>query len=43
MSRCVKAHKRPKDQNLFAIVQGGLQEELRKTCAQGELMLPSAN
>ncbi len=29
LDRCIKAHKRPKEQNLFAIVQGGLDEELR--------------
>lgn len=29
LDRCIEAHKRPKDQNLFAIVQGGLDEQLR--------------
>lgn len=31
LDRCIKAHKRPHDQNLFAIVQGGVNDELRKT------------
>jgi queuine tRNA-ribosyltransferase len=35
LDRCIKAHKRPDKQNLFAIVQGGLDAELRKTCAHG--------
>lgn len=36
LDRCIKAHKRAQDQNLFGIVQGGLQPELRKTCVKGE-------
>ena len=32
--RCLKAHKRPEDQGLFGIVQGGEYEELRKQSAQ---------
>lgn len=32
LDRCIKAHKRPHDQNLFAIVQGGVNDELRKEC-----------
>lgn len=39
LDRCIKSHKRPKDQNLFAIVQGGLDPELRKECARGILSL----
>lgn len=35
LDRCIQAHKRPEQQNLFGIVQGGLQEDLRKTCCQG--------
>eukprot|EP00193_Tetraselmis_chui_P001457 CAMPEP_0177760360 /NCGR_PEP_ID=MMETSP0491_2-20121128/5227_1 /TAXON_ID=63592 /ORGANISM="Tetraselmis chuii, Strain PLY429" /LENGTH=398 /DNA_ID=CAMNT_0019276257 /DNA_START=220 /DNA_END=1416 /DNA_ORIENTATION=- len=31
IDRCIKAHKRPTEQSLFGIVQGGLDEELRKT------------
>ncbi|KAK3087123.1 hypothetical protein FSP39_002020 [Pinctada imbricata] len=34
LDRCIKAHKRPHDQNLFPIVQGGLYPELRKKCAE---------
>ena len=34
MDRCISAHKRPKEQNLFAIVQGGLDVELRRKCAE---------
>jgi tRNA-guanine family transglycosylase len=40
LDRCVSAHKRPEDQSLFGIVQGGLQSELRKTCVKG-LYIPS--
>jgi len=32
LDRCLKAHKRPKDQNIFPIVQGGLDPELREKC-----------
>src|SRR5277367_1528010 len=35
LDRCIAANKRPKEQNLFAIIQGGLDVELRKTCVQG--------
>lgn len=35
LDRCMKAHRRQDDQNLFAIVQGGLQPELRKQCIEG--------
>ena len=31
---CLAAHRRPADQSLFGIVQGGLDPELRATCAQ---------
>ena len=30
LDRCIAAHSRPEDQNLFAIVQGGLNAELRE-------------
>ena len=33
LDRCISAHERPKEQNIFAIVQGGLDAELRKKCA----------
>lgn len=32
--RCLKAHARPEDQGLFAIVQGGMHPELRKMSAR---------
>lgn len=35
LDRCIAAHKRPTEQNLFAIIQGGLDPDLRKTCVQG--------
>ena len=35
LDRCIKAHKRPEEQNLFPIVQGGLDAELRIKCAKG--------
>jgi len=35
IDRCIAAHKRPHDQNLFGIVQGGLDPNLRKLCAEG--------
>nr|CAG8452844.1 8728_t:CDS:2 [Entrophospora candida] len=34
LDRCIKAHKKPDEQNLFAIIQGGLDVDLRKTCLQ---------
>ncbi|XP_060595304.1 queuine tRNA-ribosyltransferase catalytic subunit 1-like [Ruditapes philippinarum] len=33
LDRCIEAHGRPHDQNIFPIVQGGLDAELRKKCA----------
>lgn len=33
LDRCIKAHKRPDDQNIFPIVQGLLNPELRKQSA----------
>ena len=35
LDRCIKANKRPTEQKLFAIVQGGLNPDLRKRCAEG--------
>ncbi len=32
LDRCIAAHSRPNDQNLFAIVQGGLDDALRDRC-----------
>jgi queuine tRNA-ribosyltransferase len=34
LDRCLAAHARPHDQNLFPIVQGGLDEKLRRQCAR---------
>ena len=36
LDRCITAHRRAETQNLFGIVQGGLQPELRKKCVEGE-------
>jgi tRNA-guanine transglycosylase len=35
IDRCIGAHTRPTEQNLFAIVQGGLDPRLRKICLDG--------
>lgn len=32
LDRCIAAHKNPETQNLFAIVQGGTDPEMRKKC-----------
>lgn len=37
LDRCIAAHKRPTEQNLFPIVQGGLDADLRVQCAKGML------
>jgi queuine tRNA-ribosyltransferase len=34
LDRCVKAHKNTDTQNLFAIIQGGLDVDLRKKCIE---------
>ena len=34
LDRCLAAHKRPTEQVIFPIVQGGLNAELRKQCAK---------
>jgi tRNA-guanine family transglycosylase len=39
LDRCIKAHKRPHEQNLFAIIQGGLDPNLRKICVEGKSIL----
>lgn len=36
LDRCIAANKNPDTQNLFAIIQGGLDAELRKKCLDGE-------
>lgn len=40
LDRCIGAHARPTQQNLFAIIQGGLDPELRKTCIDGTVLNP---
>jgi queuine tRNA-ribosyltransferase len=35
LDRCVKAHKRQTEQNLFSIIQGGLDPRLREICCKG--------
>lgn len=32
LDRCIKAHKYPERQNLFCIIQGGLDLDLRREC-----------
>ncbi|KAI9354154.1 queuine tRNA-ribosyltransferase [Pilaira anomala] len=34
LDRCIKAHAKPETQNLFAIIQGGLNPDLRKKCIE---------
>lgn len=34
LDRCIAAHKHPDRQNLFCIIQGGLDLELRKKCCE---------
>jgi len=34
LDRAIESHKRPHDQAIFAIVQGGLNQDLRKQCAE---------
>ncbi|XP_006631729.2 queuine tRNA-ribosyltransferase catalytic subunit 1 [Lepisosteus oculatus] len=34
LDRCIKANKNPERQNLFAIIQGGLNADLRKKCLE---------
>ena len=34
LDRCIAAHKKPESQNLFCIIQGGLDLELRKICTK---------
>ena len=38
LDRCISAHTRTDKQNLFAIIQGGLDPELRKKCVAGILI-----
>lgn len=41
LDRCIAANKNPHRQNLFAIIQGGLNAELRRACLDGERCLES--
>ena len=34
LDRCIEAHRKPQTQNLFCIIQGGLDLELRKQCCK---------
>ena len=34
LDRCISAHKHPDRQNLFAIIQGGLDVDLRRRCCE---------
>ena len=34
LDRCVAAHRKPESQNLFCIIQGGLDLQLRKKCCE---------
>ncbi|KAJ3322182.1 Queuine tRNA-ribosyltransferase catalytic subunit 1 [Boothiomyces sp. JEL0866] len=42
LDRCFKAHSKPKEQNLFPIIQGGLDLRLRKICVE-EMVKRDAN
>ena len=41
LDRCIQAHSRKDSQNLFGIIQGGLQPELRRQCVKGQSFSPS--
>lgn len=43
LDRCIAANKNPDRQNLFAIIQGGLNAELRKKCLDGKTSESAAN
>ena len=34
LDRCIAAHKKPESQNLFCIIQGGLDLDLRRICCE---------
>nr|XP_011740744.1 queuine tRNA-ribosyltransferase catalytic subunit 1-like [Macaca nemestrina] len=38
LDRCIAAHQQPDKQNLFAIIQGGLDADLRATCLEGRVV-----
>lgn len=39
LDRCIAANKNPDKQNLFAIIQGGLNAKLRKACLDGKIVV----
>lgn len=39
LDRCIAANKNPDKQNLFAIIQGGLNSKLRKACLDGKIVV----
>ena len=41
LDRCIQAHQRAGSQNLFGIIQGGLDTELRRKCIEGTRILGS--
>lgn len=43
LDRCIAANKNPDRQNLFAIIQGGLDAKLRKACLDGGHWVSSFN
>lgn len=38
IDRCVAAHRRPSEQALFGIIQGGLDQTLRDVCVEGAVL-----
>lgn len=40
LDRCISANKNPDRQNLFAIIQGGLNPQLRQVCLEGTAQHP---
>lgn len=38
LDRCIAAHKYPETQNLFCIIQGGLDLEMRKQCCEAMIL-----
>ena len=37
IDRCIAAHRRPSEQALFGIIQGGLDHRLRNVCVEGAI------
>ena len=38
LDRCIKAHRQTDNQNLFGIIQGGLEPKFRRECVEGTLI-----